>query len=35
MDSKETPPADVVRLCQETMAKTAEYLRGELEGEYF
>lgn len=29
---KETPPADVVRLCQETMAKTAEYLRGELEG---
>lgn len=32
MDSKETPPADVVHLCQETMAKTAEYLRGELEG---
>ncbi|GAB1599996.1 biogenesis of lysosome-related organelles complex 1 subunit 2-like [Argonauta hians] len=31
-ESKEEPPADVVRLCQETMSKTAIYLRGELEG---
>lgn len=31
-ESKDEPPADVVRLCQETMSKTAIYLRGELEG---
>ena len=27
------PPAGVVELCKETFQKTAEYLRGELDGE--
>ncbi|PVD39166.1 hypothetical protein C0Q70_01794 [Pomacea canaliculata] len=31
-EAKEPPPADVVELCHETFQKTAEYLRGELEG---
>lgn len=26
------PPTDVVELCKETFQKTAEYLRGELDG---
>ncbi|KAJ8318017.1 hypothetical protein KUTeg_003108, partial [Tegillarca granosa] len=29
---KEPPPPDVIQLCRETFLKTAEYLRGELEG---
>ncbi|KAK7507234.1 hypothetical protein BaRGS_00001169 [Batillaria attramentaria] len=31
-EAKEPPPVDVVDLCHETFQKTAEYLRGELEG---
>lgn len=27
------PPSNVVELCRETFIKTAEYLRGELDGE--
>jgi len=34
-EAKEPPPPDVVELCKETFQKTAEYLRGEMEGEYF
>ncbi|OWF40352.1 biogenesis of lysosome-related organelles complex 1 subunit 2-like [Mizuhopecten yessoensis] len=31
-EAKEPPPPDVVHLCRETFQKTAEYLRGEMEG---
>jgi hypothetical protein len=31
-EKKQPPPRDVVDLCHETFQKTAEYLRGELEG---
>ncbi|GFO38102.1 biogenesis of lysosome-related organelles complex 1 subunit 2-like [Plakobranchus ocellatus] len=30
--SQSSPPQDVVELCRETFQKTAEYLRGELDG---
>lgn len=33
-EAKEPPPMDVVDLCHETFQKTAEYLRGELEGTF-
>ena len=32
MQQNEPPPQDVVELCRETFKKTAEYLKGELEG---
>ena len=30
--SQSSPPQDVVELCKETFQKTADYLRGELDG---
>ncbi|KAK3761614.1 hypothetical protein RRG08_040309 [Elysia crispata] len=30
--SQSSPPQDVVKLCRDTFQKTAEYLRGELDG---
>jgi hypothetical protein len=35
MKQNEPPPQDVVELCRETFKKTAEYLKGELEGNLY